>query len=44
MNEPLHISEIIKQMDIFAKEPKVLIFKRLRTKKSRAICSSTANN
>jgi hypothetical protein len=42
MEQPTHISLIIESMDIFDKEPKALIFKRLRTKKSRAICSSTA--
>lgn len=42
MENPQHISLIIGKINIFAKEPKVLIFKRLRTKKSRAICSSTA--
>ena len=42
MKEPKHISEIIEEMNIFEKEPKVLIFRRLRLKKSRAICSSTA--
>jgi hypothetical protein len=44
MNNPTHISTIIQQMNIFEKESKPLVFKRLRTKKSRAICSSTAKN
>ena len=42
MREPLHISQIIEGMNIFDNEPKVLIFKRLRAKKSRATGNSTA--
>lgn len=34
MKEPLHISVIIESMDIFATEPRPLIYKRLRTKKA----------
>lgn len=34
MNNPIHISIIIQQMNVFEKESKPLVFKRLRTKKA----------
>lgn len=41
MKEPKRISEIIAEMDIFGKEPKVLIFKRLGAKKIRCATNTT---
>lgn len=44
MKTPQHISSIISEINIFSKEPKLLVFKRLGTKKRRAITSSTSIN
>ena len=42
MENPQHISLIIGDMNIFSKEPKILVFKRLRTKKAVKCSDFTA--